>query len=396
MSLSYQSLLTAVPLILRAGNVPNIVGEAGIGKSALVTSVATQMQAKLFTTVVSLSEKGDLAIPVPPLTSDSFVQTKDYGTLANVQFGYSQTLVDIIQYAEAHPDQAIIWFLDEFNRGTQAVQSELMNLVLQREINSLKLPAQVKIVIAENPDSTMAGFETSNYGVTAGDAAIKDRTVRLVMRVDVPDWLDWAAQTGVHDRPNVHDLVRRYVQEQPEMLHPTTHGEDLYPTPRAWQRVSDNLYELDQLDETTRAMIQLDLLQGDLGQKVGIAFNSFIREQNNQLTVAALFGTADASEAIQAFEAADELRKQHVLKQCLDQTDQYSLADEQTAGRFIELLQKLSDDGQYAIVQTIGQIEHQRDILEPMYAQIQATQDDETAVARLYRYLAVIATRNDK
>jgi MoxR-like ATPase len=151
MSLSYQSLLTAVPLILRAGNVPNIVGEAGIGKSALVTSVATQMQAKLFTTVVSLSEKGDLAIPVPPLTSDSFVQTKDYGTLANVQFGYSQTLVDIIQYAEAHPDQAIIWFLDEFNRGTQAVQSELMNLVLQREINSLKLPAQVKIVIAENP-----------------------------------------------------------------------------------------------------------------------------------------------------------------------------------------------------------------------------------------------------
>ena len=77
MSLSYQSLSTAGPLILRASNVPNIVGKAGIGKSALVTSVATQMQAKLFTTAVSLPEKGDMATLVPPLTSDLLVQTKD-------------------------------------------------------------------------------------------------------------------------------------------------------------------------------------------------------------------------------------------------------------------------------------------------------------------------------
>ena len=32
MALSYQALLTAVPVVLKAGNVPNIVGEAGIGK----------------------------------------------------------------------------------------------------------------------------------------------------------------------------------------------------------------------------------------------------------------------------------------------------------------------------------------------------------------------------
>jgi len=56
--------------------VPTIVGEAGIGKSALVADLARQRHAKLFTTVVSLVEKGDLVIPVPPLTSDSFVQTE--------------------------------------------------------------------------------------------------------------------------------------------------------------------------------------------------------------------------------------------------------------------------------------------------------------------------------
>ncbi|MCG5037248.1 hypothetical protein MAA39_13570 [Lactiplantibacillus plantarum] len=58
MALSYQALLTAVPVVLKAGNVPNIVGEAGIGKSALVAEVAKRMGAQLYTTVVSLSEKG--------------------------------------------------------------------------------------------------------------------------------------------------------------------------------------------------------------------------------------------------------------------------------------------------------------------------------------------------
>lgn len=395
MSLTYQSLLKTVPLVLRAGNVPNIVGEAGIGKSALVADVARQMGAQLYTTVVSLSEKGDLAIPVPPLTAESFVKTKNYGTLANVQFGYSQTLVDIIKYAEKQPEQPIIWFLDEFNRGTQAVQSELMNLVLQREINSLKLPAQVKIVIAENPDSTMAGFEDSNYGVTAGDAAIKDRTVRLVMRVAVDDWLEWGQQVDTNQRPHVHSLVQRYIQSEPQMLHPAQHGDDLYPTPRAWQRVSDNLFELDHVDETTRTAIQLDLLQGDLGQTVGIAFNSFIQEQDNQLSVGTLFGDEDAQAVYKQFDSADELRKQHLLEQCVNQVADYSLADEHVAERFLTLLQRLSYDAQYAIVQTIGQVQHQKDILEPMYQQIIQRQSDETAVARLYRYLAVIATRND-
>ncbi len=81
MALSYQQLLTAVPLILRAGHVPTIVGDAGIGKTALVQAVAQQLGARLFTTVVSLSEKGDLAIPIPPMTESAYITTRAYGRL---------------------------------------------------------------------------------------------------------------------------------------------------------------------------------------------------------------------------------------------------------------------------------------------------------------------------
>jgi hypothetical protein len=390
MSLSYQSLLTAVPVVLKAGNVPNIVGEAGIGKSALVNDIANVMQAKLFTTVVSLSEKGDLAIPVPPLTSDSFVQTKHFGQLADVQFGYSHTLVSIITYAEAHPAQPIIWLLDEFNRGTQAVQSELMNLVLQREINALKLPDQVHIIIAENPDATMAGFEDSSYGVTAGDAAIKDRTVRLVMRAEPKDWLHWAKQM-TDGQANIHPLVQAYIMEEPDMLFPSQHGDDLYPTPRAWQRVSTHLYQLDQLPTEQRQVIELDILQGDLGQTVGFAFENFLKSQADELTPEQLF-TDEQSQTVTDFGKLDEVQKQLLLQRAIAQTDQYPLNNNVNAAKFLQLLQTLSADGQFAIVQSIGAVEHQKDILEPMYA---AIDEPTSAVAKLYQYFGQVATRND-
>lgn len=269
MALTYQQLLTAVPLVLKAGNVPNIVGDAGIGKSALVEDVADQMGAHLFTTVVSLSEKGDLAIPVPPLTSDSFVETQGYGRLANVQFGYSETLIRIIKDAEAHPDRPIIWFLDEFNRGTAAVQSELMNLVLQRRINALRLPTTVKIIIAENPDSTMAGFGDREYAVATADAAIKDRTVRLVMTTSTTEWLAWASQA------RINQLVINYLTTYPERLSVLDPDNlDLHPTPRAWERVSRNLDQLLKLPATDQQALAVDLFSGDLGGEVGTSLPS--------------------------------------------------------------------------------------------------------------------------
>ena len=392
MALSYQALLTAIPVVLQAGNVPNIVGEAGIGKSALVAEVAEQMNAKLFTTVVSLSEKGDLAIPVPPLTSDSFIQTATYGQLADVQYGYAHTLIEIIQFAEAHPQQPIIWFLDEFNRGTQAVQSELMNLVLQRTINTLQLPNQVKLVIAENPDASMTGFEASDYGVVAGDAAIKDRTVRLVMRMDPNDWLQWAQATSETGQPNIHPLVQQFISEDVTRLYQTDEQADLRATPRAWTRVSTNLVELEKLPAATRETIALDIFQGDVGATLGLALEQFLEQQAIHLTPAMLYdsqpvGAVVPAPTLKQFQAMSEPQKSTVLASCLALTTTYPLTDDRNAGRFLQLLQTLSQDGQFALVQQIGQ---DRDLLKQLYtANIAKTSPYVTA---LYQYLQQVAS----
>jgi hypothetical protein len=349
--LSYQALLTAVPVVLAAGNVPAIVGEAGIGKSALVQEVAQQMGAKLFTTVVSLSEKGDLAMPVPPLTERAFVKTSQYGELADVQFGYTHTLIEIIQWAEAHPGQPIIWFLDEFNRGTQAVQSELMNLVLQRRINTLQLPNEVKLILAENPDATMAGFEDSDYGVVSGDAAINDRTVRLVMRAEVADWLKWAKTAPILP------TVQQFIAENPGQLAPKIHDADLYPTPRAWQRVSQNLASLATVNVADRSEIQLELLVGDLGETVGREFDHYLTQHQVGLTAQAIYDSTTLSTAVlDQFRAASPDQQQTIMTGLIDQRRQYPLTTAHVALRFNALLATMPADGQVAVALRLAEI----------------------------------------
>lgn len=384
MALSFKELLTAVPVVLRGGNVPNIVGEAGIGKSALVAEVARQMGATLFTTVVSLSEKGDLAIPVPPLTSEAYVETEKYGSLADVQYGYTHTLIEIIETAQAHPGRPILWFLDEFNRGSQAVQSELMNLVLQRQINSLVLPEEVKLVIAENPDETMTGFENADYGVVAGDAAIKDRTVRLVMKVDVADWLAWAAEEDTQkQRPHIHDLIQRYLQEDATQLYPAERGDDLNPTPRAWQRVSDNLFELLVLPEETQRALVFDLVAGDLGEVAAQRFVQFMQTNQETLTPMDVFvsqpwGPVVPEKVMQTYRGLPEVQKLALLKSTLVAID---VAQPDNAGRFAQILTATAKDGQYAIVKQLAA----GDVLEKLY-----DADDESAKA-LYQLITKVA-----
>ncbi|GAX05491.1 ATPase [Secundilactobacillus pentosiphilus] len=382
--LSFQELVTAIPVVLKAGNVPAIVGEAGIGKSALVQTVAEKMNAKLFTTVVSLSEKGDLAIPIPPMTEKAFVKTSAYGELADVKFGYTHTLIEIIQWAQAHPQQPIIWFLDEFNRGTQAVQSELMNLVLQRQINSLRLPDQVHMVLAENPDATMAGFETSDYGVTVGDAAINDRTVRLVMQADVSDWLQWAKSKG-----NIIGSVQRFIEENPQQLAPKEHDDDLYPTPRAWERVSSNLQALGELPADEQQRLRLDLLQGDLGVTVGQSFEQFVRQQTAGLTAQEIYAGDTLKPAVaQIFNEAGIDQQQSIMNSLIQQTDTYPLTDGTYASRFTTLLNLMPVDAQFAVALKLTEVP---DLLERLYQAAQET----PLVKQLYDQLTAIGLKNN-
>lgn len=385
MALTYQTMKEAVKAVIAAGNVPNIVGEAGIGKSALVTEVAHDLHAQLFTTVVSLAEKGDLAIPVPPLRDEAFIQSTRYGTLANVQYGYSETLIQIIQQAEREPGKPIIWFLDEFNRGTSAVQSELMNLVLQRQVNSLQLPSEVRIVIAENPDDSMAGFANADYSVTPADAAIKDRTVRLVLTTSLTDWLTWAQTLRADGQPQINPVVQRYLREHPQQLN-GPQNEDLYPTPRAWERVSTNLTELLKLDQSTQRQLMPDVFSGDLGNEVGVSFAEFVLNQGTALTVDDLA----ANDVLDQFKQLNDADQVQLLSKLVTQ-EADRLTNEELLKRVLEYLETVSPDGQYAVIQSFAKAVHDHPtLLEQIYEHASAGQTTFREFYQLVQKVAVM------
>lgn len=386
MALSYQAMLKAAQAVVSAGNVPNIVGTAGIGKSALVSELAARMHARLFTTVVSLAEKGDLSIPVPPLRAESFVKTSQYGTLANVQFGYSETLVSIIKNAEAYPEQAIIWFLDEFNRGTSAVQSELMNVVLQRQVNSLHLPDQVHIVIAENPDSSMKGFGESDYAVTPADAAIKDRTVRLVMQASLADWLTWAQKIDDNGQQKIAPVVIDYLKDHPDQLDQA--ATDLGPTPRAWQRVSKNLRQLQRLSADEQRQLMPDVFSGDLGIETGTDFATFVL-QGSRLNDDDL-QKQPVTKINAALANMSEGERLAQLQKWVTVAGPQIFTDADVIKKMPTLINLLSPDGQYALGQSIGEIA--RDHPDELRRLYQAAATDADA-ERFYRQLSTIAVQ---
>jgi hypothetical protein len=258
-----------------------------------------------------------------------------------------------------------------------------MNLVLQRRINALRLPETVRIVIAENPDATMAGFTESEYDVAIADAAIKDRTVRLVMTTSTAEWLSWARSVGLNS------MVVDYLTTYPERLSIINRDEqDLHPTPRAWERVAKNLDQLAQLPAEIQKSLAADLFSGDLGTEVGASFAQFVLAHGRGLTVEEL-QTKESSR--DEFRSVDDATKLALLRDWIRDDSGQPLSSEAGAQHFGALLAMVSPDGQYALAQSIG--ERLDNILQPMYER--AKEEPAGAVAQLYQQLAVIATRGD-
>src|SRR5262249_24960878 len=86
----------------------------------------------------------------------------------------------------------LVWFLDDFGQGTNAVQASYMQLVLAKRIGQHVLPPHVTFVIATNRRGDKAGVQ----GVLE---PVKTRCATIIaVEPDLDDWCAWAYQ---HDVP---------------------------------------------------------------------------------------------------------------------------------------------------------------------------------------------------
>lgn len=264
--MKFSETLNTVDLVIESEAVPLIIGEAGIGKTALIKELSKRTNSHLVTIDANLLKEGEI------------------GGLPIVQGGKTiyathNKLAEVERLSKLDDNKNIILFIDELNRCEHAVQQELMNLILNREINGYYLGEKVKVIAAMNPSNKYEAFESSDYQVVDMDAAQEDRFVWVEMESDVKEWIRWA----MADNNSVHDNIIEFISTFPEYLHTPYTKESIKATPRSWERVSKAYKVYNDNKDKFSMDIFYNVVKGNVGVSIATDFMNFIKNIKNPI-----------------------------------------------------------------------------------------------------------------
>ena len=190
------TLMAFVSKDLEHGSIPMLLGEPGIGKSSWVEALAKLKNTKCFTLPCNqLADKADLtgARLVP-------VQTASGETTYKQVFYPHAVIHDAIEYAQAHPREMPILFLDELNRTTPDVTSEALSIPTLRAIGSVKLPSNLSVICAGNDKGNITSLDEASIS-------------RFVLYHVTPD-----VQTFLSLDPSLNVFVAETIKKHPDLL----------------------------------------------------------------------------------------------------------------------------------------------------------------------------------
>lgn len=263
--MNYTDTLKSVGLVLATGEVPLIIGESGIGKTALAKELAQQNQWSLVIINGNLLKEGEIG-GLPTIESYVVSEPEAVNPLEKKSTVYA------VHHKLREIDEAIargktvLLFIDEINRCEHTVQQELMNLILNREINGYTLPEGVKILAAMNPSSKYGS--DFDYQVVDMDAAQENRFVWLFMEPDHKQWIDWAIGAGIEAK------VIEFISTFPDYLH-KINEDDLRATPRSYERISSSYRIYKENKNSTPRSVFLNVVKGNVGRVIAEEFVNF-------------------------------------------------------------------------------------------------------------------------
>lgn len=270
--MNFIDTLKSVELVLSTGEVPLVVGESGIGKTALAKKLAKDNGWTLVTIDGNLLKEGEIGgLP----TVESYESIDANGNKIEKKttiYAIHNKLRKIDE--EINNGRSVLLFIDEINRCEHTVQQELMNLILNREINGYKLPEKVKILAAMNPSSKYGS--DFDYQVVDMDAAQENRFVWLNMDPDHNGWIKWAIGAGIETK------VIEFISTFPEYLH-KINDEDVRATPRSYERVSKTYKMYKEQQDTIPRSVFVNVIKGNVGKVIAEEFVSFVESNCSPL-----------------------------------------------------------------------------------------------------------------
>ena len=269
--MNFIDTLKSVDLVLSTNEVPLVVGESGIGKTALAKKLASENNWSLVVIDGNLLKEGEIG-GLPTVESyksigSNGIEIEKKTTIYAVHNKLRE--IDI----EIENGKEVLLFIDEINRCEHTVQQELMNLILNREINGYKLDDKVKILAAMNPSSKYGS--DFDYQVVDMDAAQENRFVWLNMESDYNQWIKWAIGAGIEQK------VIEFISTFPEYLN-KVNDEDVRATPRSYERVSKT-YKIYKEQGNIPRNIFLNVIKGNIGKVIAEEFVSFVEANHEPL-----------------------------------------------------------------------------------------------------------------
>lgn len=270
--MNFIDTLKSVDLVLSTNEVPLVVGESGIGKTALAKKLAKENNWSLVVIDGNLLKEGEIGgLP----TIESYTTTNSNGEKIEKKitvYAVHNKLREIDE--EIAKGKSVLLFIDEINRCEHTVQQELMNLILNREINGYKLYDDVKILAAMNPSSKYGS--DFDYQVVDMDAAQENRFVWLNMEPDYNQWLNWAMDAGIEQK------VIEFISTFPEYLH-RINEDDVRATPRSYERVSKSYKMYKENKDSIPRNVFLNVIKGNVGKVIAEEFISFVESDCSPL-----------------------------------------------------------------------------------------------------------------
>ena len=285
--MNFKDALMTCELVFESGAVPLLIGESGIGKTALVKKLSQLKEAHLIGVDANLLKEGEIGgLP----TTETYNITVNQRRIRRKKTVYAihTKLLEIDQVLIENPKKKIILFIDEINRCEHAVQQELMNIILNREINGFILPDNVLVIAAMNPSNKYDHYSESTYQVVDMDPAQEDRFVWIEMDSDSKSWIDWGLSRegktyGGGSFPNIHEDVLEFISSFPEHLHAPYSQETVKATPRSWERISDSYVRyLDKKAHYPQGIF-FNVVKGNVGSSAAHDFFNFLENNRNPI-----------------------------------------------------------------------------------------------------------------
>ena len=263
--MNFIETLRSVELVLATGEVPLVVGESGIGKTALAKKIAKENEWSLVVIDGNLLKEGEIG-GLPTIESYRAIDSNGNQVEKKMTvYAVHNKLKEIDEEIES--GKKVLLFIDEINRCEHTVQQELMNLILNREINGYRLHHNVKILAAMNPSSKYGS--DFDYQVVDMDAAQENRFVWLNMESDHVQWIKWAVSAGID--PKVIEFISTF----PEYLN-RKNEDDVRATPRSYERVSKSYQVYKEQKDVFPRTVFLNVIKGNVGKVIAEEFMSFV------------------------------------------------------------------------------------------------------------------------